>query len=83
MRAEVREVDTVRAASTSRAPPATAALAGGKVEKGDGSPEAGGAGEVAIAPIGEAVAIEASEEAAAAGTRTAGSTSRPSGGVQC
>ena len=74
MRAEVREVGTGRAASTSRAPPATAAPAGGKVEKGDGSPEAGGAGEAAI---GEAAAIEAAVEAAAAGTRTAGSTSRP------
>ena len=56
------------------------APAGGKVETGDGSPEAGGAGEAAI---GEAAAIEAAEEAAAAATCSAGSISRPSGGVQC
>ena len=73
MRAEVREVGTGRAASTSRAPLTTAAPEGRKVEKGDGSPEAGGVGEAAI---GEAAAIEAAVEAAAAGTRTAGSTSR-------
>ena len=74
MTAEVREV------GTGRAPPATVAPAGGKVETGDGSPEAGGAWEAAI---WEAAAIEAAEEAVAAGTRTAGSISRPSGGVQC
>ena len=51
MRAEVRKVGLGRAASTSRAPLATAAPEGRKVEKGDGSPEAGGVGE---AGIGEA-----------------------------
>ena len=79
MTAEVREVGTGRAASTSRAPPATVAPAGGKVETGDGSPEAGGVG---VAAIGEAAALEAAEVAAAVDTSTAGSTSRPSGGVQ-
>ena len=44
------------------------------MEKGDGSHEAGGAGEGAI---GEAAAREAAVEAAAAGTRTVGSTSCP------
>ena len=82
MTAEVKEVGTGRAASTSRAPPATVAPApaGGKVEMGDGSPDAGGVG---VAAIGEAAAIEAAEVAAAADTSTEGSTSRPSGGVQC
>ena len=81
VKAEVKEVGTGRAASTSRAPQATVAPApaGGKVETGDGSPEAGGVG---VAAIGEAAALEAAEVAAAVDTSTAGSTSRPSGGVQ-
>ena len=74
MRAEVREAGTGRAAITSLAPLTTAAPEGREVEKGDGSQEAGGVGEAAI---GEAAAIEVAVEAAAAGTRTAGSTSCP------
>ena len=74
MRAEVREAGTGRAAITSLAPLTTAAPEGREVEKGDGSQEAGGAGEAAI---GEAAAREVAVEAAAAGTRTAGSTSCP------
>ena len=74
LRAEVREAGTGRAAITSLAPLTTAAPEGREVEKGDGSQEAGGAGE---AVIGEAAAREVAMEAAAAGTRTAGSISCP------
>ena len=74
LRAEVREAGTGRAATTSLAPLTTAAPEGREVEKGDGSQEAGGAGE---AVIGEAAAREVAMEAAAAGTRTVGSISCP------